>query len=173
MSIFMHQGSCWPCACQQTPGSITTTNETVLSHPSSGPLFDSQIFATCRPPKCCWSCTKPQTPLKVTPVSWHLFLTPKGKSNQRALCHCLWGYRPLHTTSRGHPAIKARRENNKYAQGSAIPMGTLHWISCGKLFMSQVPIHRPPWFMVAERQQLGLTENGSCDIWDIFWNQCF
>lgn len=161
MSIFVHQGS------QKTPGSSTTTNEhthvpSLLRSPPWQPDFclmhtSDMLLVLYKATDALKSHTSVLAPA----------LTPKGKSNQRgtiAVLLSVEGLSPSHHFQRV-PCNKTRMENNKHAQGSGIPMETLQWISCGKLFMSQAPIHRPPWLMTAERQQLGLMENGSCDIW--------
>lgn len=105
--VFMHQGSCWPCACQQTPGCSTTAKE----HSPAPSLFRSPLW---QPDFCHMQISdmllvlyKTTNPIKShTSVLAPVFDPQRQEQRAPLLCHCLWRYCPLHTTPRGYPAIK-------------------------------------------------------------------
>ena len=92
LPVFAHQGSgsCWPPCMSADPLLQRPLPHTVLSRASSGPLFDSQISATCKPLMCCCSCKSHVLSLKLMPMSWRLLrLSRKWQPEEWHFCATL------------------------------------------------------------------------------------
>lgn len=168
MSIFVPQGICWLCPCQQTPACSTPTSEqgpvpslfrSPLWHPDFCHMHTSDMLLVMY---------KATNPLKIHTSALALAFNPKGKSNQRDSTAC-GGIVPFTTLPEG--TMQQSKKGKKRNMHKIQPQG--------KLYMSQEPRQEssthPQTSLFHDSRKVTAWAYEKWKLWHLgfFWNRCF